>query len=184
MVRIKPGSSVPGLNAHGGLGQGKQAGHLYTTPRAQTTHPLNPGGNPGGPRGKHLGGKKGKRALPPHAGGKTVKKPHRYRPGTVALREIRKYQKSTELLCRKAPFRRLVKELITDINSELRLQEKAAVALQEGAEAYLAGLFTDANLEALHAKRVTVMPKDIKIARTIRREENLTKRTTSVGYCV
>ena len=101
-----------------------------------------------------------------------------------ALREIRKYQKSTEMLCRKGPFRRLVKELITDLKSEFRLQEKAAVALQEGAEAYLAGLFTDANLEALHAKRVTIQPKDIKIARTIRREENLTKRTTSVGYCV
>ena len=181
MVRIKPGSSVPGLNAHGGLGQGKQASHLYTAPRAQTSHPLNPGGIP---NGKRVGGKKGKR---PNVASKPVakpKKPHRFRPGTVALREIRQYQKSTELLCRKGPFRRLVKELITDINSNLRLQEKAAVALQEGAEAYLAGLFTDANLEALHAKRVTIQPKDIKIARTIRREENLTKKTTSVGYCM
>lgn len=179
MVRIKPGSSVPGLNAHGGLGQGKQAGHLYTTPRAQTTHPLNPGGNP--PGGKR--GKQGKRAQPVHAG-KTVKKPHRYRPGTVALREIRKYQKCTELLCLKTPFRRLVREVIHEINNALRLQEKAAVALQEGAEAYLADLFTDANLEALHAKRVTIQPKDIKIARTIRREENLTKKTTGHGYCM
>ena len=122
-------------------------------------------------------------AQPVHAG-KTVKKPHRYRPGTVALREIRKYQKCTELLCLKTPFRRLVREVIHEINNALRLQEKAAVALQDGAEAYLADLFTDANLEALHAKRVTIQPKDIKIARTIRREENLTKKTTGHGYCM
>jgi histone H3 len=79
----------------------------------------------------------------PTTGG--VKKPHRYRPGTVALREIRKYQKSTELLIRKLPF-------------------------QEAAEAYLVGLFEDTNLCAIHAKRVTIMPKDIQLARRIRGE--------------
>ena len=183
MARIKPGTGVPGLNVHGGLGQGKQASHLYTAPRAQTRHPLNPGGGKRPPPGK---GGKGKRPLPQVAVKPVaqLKKPHRFRAGTVALREIRKYQKSTEMLCRNTPFRRLVKEIMHEFNTNMRLQEKAAVALQEGAEAYLAGLFTDGNLEALHAKRVTLMPKDIKIARTIRRDENLAKRTTSVGYCM
>lgn len=97
-----------------------------------------------------------------------VKKPHRYRPGTVALREIRKYQKSTELLIRKAPFRRLVREIAADIHSDLRFQSTAITALQEAAESYLVGLFEDTNLCAIHAHRVTVMPKDMHLARRIR----------------
>ena len=102
------------------------------------------------------------------AGG--VKKPHRYRPGTVALREIRKYQKSTELLIRKLPFQRLVREISQDFKTELRFQSSAILALQESAEAYLVGLFEDTNLCAIHAKRVTIMPKDIQLARRIRGE--------------
>lgn len=70
-----------------------------------------------------------------------VKKPRRYRPGTVALREIRKYQKSTDLLIRKAPFQRLVREIAQEYKSELRFQSSAIMALQEAAEAYLVGLF-------------------------------------------
>eukprot|EP00980_Cylindrotheca_fusiformis_P013778 scaffold3556_cov190-Cylindrotheca_fusiformis.AAC.13 len=104
----------------------------------------------------------------PTAGG--VKKPHRYRPGTVALREIRKYQKSTDLLIRKAPFQRLVREVAQDFKSDLRFQSTAVLALQEAAEAYLVGLFEDTNLCAIHAKRVTIMPKDIQLARRIRGE--------------
>ena len=100
----------------------------------------------------------------------TKPKPHRYRPGTVALREIRKYQKSTELLIRKLPFQRLVREIAQDFNTELRFQSHAILALQEAAEAYLIGLFEDTNLCALHAKRVTIMPKDIQLARRIRGE--------------
>ena len=161
-----------------------------------------------------------------------VKKPHRYRPGTVALREIRKYQKSTELLIRKLPFQRLVREIaqvstcsndcphlrtmisatstgylgcclsrqhlricctaaavllnsvcmlstlcnlrptqacaaadapglcrLQDFKTDLRFQSSAVLALQEAAEAYLVGLFEDTNLAAIHAKRVTIMPK-------------------------
>ena len=99
-----------------------------------------------------------------------VKKPHRYRPGTVALREIRKYQKSTDTLIRKAPFQRLVREILQDFKSDFRMQSTALLAMQEAAEAYLVGLFEDCNLCAIHAKRVTIMPKDIQLARRIRGE--------------
>ena len=99
-----------------------------------------------------------------------VKKPHRYRPGTVALREIRKYQKSTDLLIRKLPFQRLVREIAQDFKTDLRFQSTAILALQEASEAYLVGLFEDTNLCAIHAKRVTIMPKDIQLARRIRGE--------------
>ena len=101
-----------------------------------------------------------------------VKKPHRYRPGTVALREIRKYQKSTELLIRKVPFQRLVREIAQDFKTDLRFQSSAVLALQEAAEAYLVGLFEDTNLAAIHARRVTIMPKDIQLARRIRGERS------------
>lgn len=100
----------------------------------------------------------------------TKRKPHRYRPGTVALREIRKYQKSTDLLIRKLPFQRLVREVAQDYKSDLRFQSGAIGALQEASEAYLVGLFEDTNLCAIHAKRVTIMPKDIQLARRIRGE--------------
>ena len=100
----------------------------------------------------------------------SVLQPHRYRPGTVALREIRKYQKSTELLIRKLPFQRLVREIAQDFKTDLRFQSSAVLALQEAAEAYLVGLFEDTNLAAIHAKRVTIMPKDIQLARRIRGE--------------
>ncbi|PHU30442.1 histone H3.2, partial [Capsicum chinense] len=108
------------------------------------------------------------RKAAPATGG--VKKPHRFRPGTVALREIRKYQKSTELLIRKLPFQRLVREIAQDFKTDLRFQSSAVAALQEAAEAYLVGLFEDTSLCAIHAKRVTIMPKDIQLARRIRGE--------------
>ncbi|KAM9384775.1 histone H3, embryonic-like [Pholidichthys leucotaenia] len=107
---------------------------------------------------------KAARKSAPATGG--VKKPHRYRPGTVALREIRRYQKSTELLIRKLPFQRLVREIAQD----LRFQSSAVMALQEASEAYLMGPFEDTNLCTIHAKRVTIMPKDIQLARRIRGE--------------
>ena len=97
-----------------------------------------------------------------------VKKPHRFRPGTVALREIRKYQKSTELLVRKLPFQRLVREIAQEYKTDLRFQSSAVLALQEAAEAHLIGLFEDCNLCAMHGKRVTIMPKDMQLARRIR----------------
>ena len=106
-----------------------------------------------------------------------VKKPHRFRLGTVALKEIRRYQKSTELLIWKLPFQRLVREIANDIDvcpahlrGKIRFQSAAVMALQEASEAYLVGLFEDTNLCAIHAKRVTIMPKDIQLARRIRGE--------------
>lgn len=101
-----------------------------------------------------------------------VKKPHRYRPGTVALREIRKYQKSTDLLIRKLPFQRLVREIAAEMKNDIRFQSTAILALQEASEAYLVGLFEDTNLCAIHAKRVTIMAKDIQLARRIRGERS------------
>jgi histone H3 len=104
----------------------------------------------------------------PSAGG--IRRPHRYRPGTVALREIRKFQKSTELLIRKLPFQRLVREIAQEQKVDVRFQSTAIMALQEAAEAYLVSLFEDTNLCAIHAKRVTIQPKDMQLARRIRGE--------------
>jgi histone H3 len=87
---------------------------------------------------KQLATKAARKSAPATGG---VKKPHRFRPGTVALREIRKYQKSTELLIRKLPFQRLVREIAQDFKTDLRFQSSAVAALQEAAEAYLVGLF-------------------------------------------
>ena len=114
------------------------------------------------------GGARGAQKSTPSTGG--VKKPHRYWPGTVALQEIRRYQRSTDLLIRRLPFQRLIREIAQDIKTDLRFQSSALMALQEAAEAYLVGLFEDTNLCAIHAKRVTIMPKDIQLARHIRGE--------------
>ena len=104
----------------------------------------------------------------PATGG--VKKPHRYRPGTVALREIRKYQQSCGLLLRRLPFHRLVREIARDCNSQIRFAVDAVDALQHATEAYLVGLNEDTNLCAIHGKRVTIMRKDVDLARRIRGE--------------
>src|SRR5436305_2013190 len=127
---------------------------------------------------KQLATKAARKSAPATGG---VKKPHRYRPGTVALREIRRYQKSTETLIRKLPFQRLVREIAQDFRTGLRFQSAAIGALQEAAEAYLVSLFEgivsmptylipDTNLCAIHAKRVTIMPKDMQLARRLRGE--------------
>ncbi|KAE8222620.1 hypothetical protein CF319_g4215 [Tilletia indica] len=107
------------------------------------------------------------------AGG--VKKPHRYKPGTVALREIRRYQMSTELLIRKLPFQRLVQQCIAEHCSRhgidrMRIQSSAIQALQEASEAYLVSIFEDTNLAAIHAGRVTIQHKDMVLARRLRGE--------------
>ncbi len=99
-----------------------------------------------------------------------VKKPHRYRPGTIAIREIHKYQKNTDLLIRKAPFQCLVEEIATNLKSDLQMQSTALLALQEALEAFLVRLFEDSNECAIHAKRVTIMPKDIQLAQRIQGE--------------
>jgi len=116
---------------------------------------------------KQLATKAARKSTPTEEG---VKKPHRFRPGTKALREIRQYQKSTDLLIRKLPFQRLVREIAQDFKNDLRFQGSAVQALQEAAESYLVGLFEDTNLCAIHAKRVTIMPRDMQLARRIRGE--------------
>lgn len=123
---------------------------------------------------RSMGGKAPRKALKvtfktvPRGG---IKKPHRYRPGTVALREIRRYQKSTNLLIRKLPFQRLVREITQDFKQDMRFTGGALGALQEAVEAYLVNLFEDTNLCAIHAKRITIMPKDMQLARRIRGEK-------------
>jgi histone H3 len=108
---------------------------------------------------------------------KAATKKHRRRPGTVAQREIRRYQKSTNLLFPKLPFQRLVRDIVREMRENkiiifdsLRFQPTTLLALQEASEAYLVGVFEDANLCCIHAKRVTLMDKDIQLARRIRGE--------------
>ncbi|XP_026876231.1 histone H3-like centromeric protein A isoform X2 [Electrophorus electricus] len=102
------------------------------------------------------------------------RKKRRFRPGMRALMEIRKYQKSTDLLLRKGPFSRLVREVCQMFSKDaLKWQAYALMALQEAAEAFLVRLFADANLCAIHAKRVTLFPRDIQLARRIRGVENI-----------
>ena len=102
---------------------------------------------------------------------KISKKVPRHRPGTVALRDIRRYQKSTKLLINKSPFQRLVREIAQDYQYFPRFQVTAIEALQEASEKYLTELFADMNLCAIHAKRVTVTPKDLQLARRLRGEK-------------
>ncbi|XP_063281851.1 uncharacterized protein LOC134566084 [Pelobates fuscus] len=158
---------LPGELAKHAVSEGTKAVTKYTSAkmaRTKQTARKSTGGK--APR-KQLATKAARKSAPATGG---VKKPHRYRPGTVALREIRRYQKSTELLIRKLPFQRLVREIAQDFKTDLRFQSSAVMALQEASEAYLVGLFEDTNLCAIHAKRVTIMPKDIQLARRIRGE--------------
>lgn len=115
---------------------------------------------------------KAARKSAPETGGVKHKKPHRYRPGTVALREIRRYQKSTDLMIKKLPFNRLVREITLDFANNIKYRPEAIMALQEASEAYLVHLFEDTNLCAIHAHRVTIMPKDVQLARRIRGERS------------
>jgi histone H3 len=99
-----------------------------------------------------------------------VRKPHRWRPGMVALREIQKFQKNTDLLIRKAHFQHLVKETVQDLSrkSDLQMQSTALLALQEAAEYFMVDVFSNTNLCAMHGKRVTIMAKDMVLACCIR----------------
>ena len=111
-----------------------------------------------------------------------IKKPHRYRPGLLALREIRRYQQSTDSLIQKTPFNKLIKEISQEYricpdgpgtpSVQVCFQSTALAALQEAAKNYLVGLFEDVNLLAVHAKRVTVMPRDIRLALRIRGDQS------------
>ena len=111
-----------------------------------------------------------------------IKKPHRYCPGLLALREIYRYQQSTESLIRTPPFNKLIKEISQEYRIcpegpgtppvQVRFQSMALAALQEAAENFQVGLFEDVNLLAVHAKRVTVMPCDIRLALRIRGDQS------------
>ncbi len=96
-----------------------------------------------------------------------------YRPSSLALQQIRRYQKSTRLLIKRHPFQRLVRDIAKPYHKKFQLA--ALSALQEAAEAYLVGLFEDTNLCTIHAKRVTIMPRDIQLARRIRGENELVR---------
>merc|ERR1719370_1532852 len=117
---------------------------------------------------KQLATKAARKSAPATGG---VKKPKRIRPGIVALREIRRYQKSTELLLRKLPFQRLVKEIAQNLRPGLRFQSAAVSAIQESTESYLVGLLDETNLCAIHAKRVSIMSRDMQLARRLRGEQ-------------
>ncbi|XP_055962761.1 histone H3.1-like [Sorex fumeus] len=125
---------------------------------------------------KSTGGKVPRKQLATKAAHKSVpatggnKKPHCYLPDTVVLREICRYQKSTELLIHKLPFQLLVHEITQDFKTDLHSQSLAIMALQEACEAYLMGLFEDTNFCIIHTKCVTIMPKDIQLVCRIRRE--------------
>lgn len=196
-LRVSNGSSALGGVGSASVGKAvpKKAPHFPSyhplnqpSAKKQITGPAK-GGPAGGKGGKRLSGKKavapgmGKKIAPLSSAGKkhmptTERKKHRFKPGTVALREIRKYQKSTELLIRFAPFQRLVREIINEVMNMTaapngpRLQYNAAVALQEAAEAYLVHLFEDSLICAIHAKRVTIFVKDMQAARRLRGETN------------
>ena len=118
-------------------------------------------------------GKQGRRSSKSKGGNRQVKKERkkiRWRPGTVTLRRIRQYQKSTRTLIQRLPFQRLVRRIARGYNTDLRFQASSLMALQEATEAYVVGLFEDVNLCALHAGRVTIMSKDMHLARRIRGE--------------
>ena len=167
LKHAKKGGKVVASVPEGDVTESQSVASQSPSPALKTTAIKTGGKKPATkkPAGKRptKGAKKAPRAS------KTTPKttPHRFRPGTVALREIRRYQKSTELLVRKLPFQRLVREIAQDYKTDLRFQASAIMALQEASESYLTGLFEDANLATIHAKRVTVMPKDIQLVKKI-----------------
>ncbi|KAH7914203.1 histone-fold-containing protein [Hygrophoropsis aurantiaca] len=164
------GSTHQGDNSDGEAGPSKRPKHTTKkTPAGKQRHIDT--GEASGSRGK------GPRQSDAAEEEGHKRKKRRYRPGTLALREIRRYQRSTDLLIRRLPFSRVVREIaldmMTDTNSfsgdtGLRWQSSALLALQEATEAFLVHLFEDANLCAIHAKRVTIMQRDIQLARRIR----------------
>ena len=100
---------------------------------------------------------------------KPVKK-RAFKPGQLAIKEIKRLQEKTQVIIPRLPFQRLVRDICRTRNPDTRFSSQALQALQEAAESYLTGMFEDSLLCALHAKRVTVMVKDIQLARRIRGE--------------
>lgn len=101
----------------------------------------------------------------------------RYKPGELALADIKRLQSSTDMLIPKTRFHKLVREITQHVSGAssdepMKYQVAALTALQEAAEAYLVYLFEDTNLCCIHARRVTIMPRDIHLARRIRCERD------------
>tara|TARA_B100000214_G_scaffold338109_1_gene283071 strand:- start:369 stop:875 length:507 start_codon:yes stop_codon:yes gene_type:complete len=157
---------------NGGKSVGKSVGKSIGKSARPKQHPRLSGKQIGG-KGKGIPGK-GKSSLNALMPG--TKKPRRWKPGTVALRDIRKLQRSTELLIRKLPFSRIVRESaeqqasMSSFPEGVKFQKQAIEALQEATEAYLVDVFADTNLAAIHRKRQTVQPKDLQITRRLRGE--------------
>lgn len=126
---------------------------------------------------KSTGGKAPRKQLSTKAARKTssvtdseaaTKQPTRFRPGSVALKEIRKYQKSTECLIRKLPFTRFVRDIASKFKADARFGSTAMSCLQEASENFLTTLFEEAYRCAIHAKRVTLFPKDVNLVMKIK----------------
>ena len=100
----------------------------------------------------------------------------KFKPGSLALHEIRKYQATTGLLLRKALLQRLVREIALSNRFYIRLQSEAVLCLWTAGEAYLTRPFEDANIAAIHAKRVTVQPKDFALERCLRGKDKYRRR--------
>ncbi|KAI5181716.1 histone H3 [Nematocida sp. AWRm80] len=115
---------------------------------------------------KQLATKAARKSTP--SGAVATKRPHRFKAGTVAVREIRKYQKTTDLLIRKLPFQRLVREVASEHKADVRFQSSSILAIQESLENYITGLFEDGNRCAIHAKRVTLMARDLHLVNKIK----------------
>ena len=125
---------------------------------------------------KAKGSKNAMKKSAPASGGMKEKRRIRRKAGTVALREVKRYQKSIDNLLPRASFQRLVRSICADLDHEIRFQSQALLALQEASEAYIVGVFEDTNLCAIHAKRVTVQKKDMDLARRIRGDRNIDYR--------
>ena len=130
-------------------------------------------------KGMKSAGKKDKKQAPKSKGKamsqgsqENERKKIRFKPGTVVLREIKRYQKTTQLLLPRAPFQRLVREVCKEMDPDLRFAQSALTALQESTEAYLVGLFEDANMCCVHSKRVTLTKQDMQLAYRIRGDMN------------
>ena len=151
------------VNADASTAAENEFGQLAPSPRADFNAPGSPVGGPASQVNRMVMPQSSKK-------NKARKTRARTRPGTVALREIRRLQRSTDLILPKYPFQRIVREIARGSNVEIRFQSQAILAIQEAAEAFMTNLFEDANLCAIHANRVTLMPKDIALARRIRGE--------------
>lgn len=113
---------------------------------------------------------KGKKVGSSKASTTSKKAPTKFRPGTLALRDIKRYQKGTEMLLRKLPFQRLVREIAQTSKDGVRFAASAVLAMQEATEAHLINLFADTCLCAIHGRRVTIQPRDLQLARRLRGE--------------